>query len=78
MKLCSDRKYKNDLSDIISILYEHEKRSKKLLVQFEEDYPKVMNTENASAILESLKRKKRKNRNTNAKRRQSSRRLTIS
>ncbi len=26
MKLCSGRKYKNDLSDIIGILYEHEKR----------------------------------------------------
>lgn len=27
MKLCSGRKYKNDLSDIIGILYEHEKRN---------------------------------------------------
>lgn len=26
MKLCSGRKYKNDLSDIIGILYEHERR----------------------------------------------------
>lgn len=27
MKLCSGRKYKNDLSDIIGILHEHEKRN---------------------------------------------------
>lgn len=27
MKLCSGRKYKNDLSDIIGILYEHEKQN---------------------------------------------------
>ncbi len=113
MKLCSGRKYKKDLSDIIGVLYEHEKRgtpltmkdidraicnlyggwnnipddsvsfikktmkngnyekayravsdeekrSKDLLVQFEEDYPNVMNTENSNTILENLKRRKKK------------------
>lgn len=35
-----------------------EKRSKKLLVQFERNYPKVANTENVNTILENLKHKK--------------------
>lgn len=111
MKLCSGRKYKKDLSDIIGILCEHEKRgnpltmedidkavcnlygsweiipadsikfieetmkkgdfektyqavcdeekrSKELLIQFQDDYPGVTNTENVNTILELLKRKK--------------------
>lgn len=115
MKLYSGRKYKKDLSDIIGILYEHEKRgnpltmedidravcklyenwdniptdsvtfiketmnngnlkkayqavyeeekhSKELLVQFEADYPNVTNTENVNTILENLKRKKNEER----------------
>lgn len=33
MKLCSGRKYKNDLSDIIGILYEHEKRNIPLTIE---------------------------------------------
>lgn len=33
MKLCSGRKYKNDLSDIIGILYEHEKRGVPLTME---------------------------------------------
>lgn len=113
MKLRSGRKYKKDLSDIIGILYEHEKRgnlltmedidravcnlygdwsdipsdsisfikeamkkdslkeacqtisdeekrSKDLLLKFENDYPNVANSENANAILEALKLKKNK------------------
>lgn len=113
MKLRSGRKYKNDLSDVVGILYEHEKRgtpltlkdidravcnlygsweevppdsvsfikdimakgnfekaytairdeekhSKELLIQFEDDYPAVTNTENVNTILETLKRKKKK------------------
>ena len=109
MKLCSGRKYKKDLSDVIGILCEHKKRgvpltekdidravcnlyggwdkisadsitfirdalnsdnlentyqairneetkSKELLIQFEADYPKIMNTENADTILKNLKK----------------------
>ena len=33
MKLCSGRKYKNDLSDIIGVLYEHEKRGAPLTME---------------------------------------------
>ena len=33
MKLCSGRKYKKDLSDIIGILYEHEKRGVPLTME---------------------------------------------
>lgn len=33
MKLRSGRKYKNDLSDIIGILYEHEKRGNPLMLE---------------------------------------------
>lgn len=111
MKLRSGRKYKKDLSDVIGILYEHEKRgapltmadidravcnlyggwavipadsvsfiqnaikngnyeeiyqaiseeenhARELLVQFEADYPKVANTENAATILETLRQRK--------------------
>lgn len=110
MKLRAGRKYKNDLSDIIGILAEHEKRgsqitreqvdeaveylygswdvipeesrnfieetlqrrsyeqvyeiirkeekrSKELLVDFQEDYPDVANQANVNAILEHLKKK---------------------
>ncbi len=112
MKLRSGRKYKKDLSDVIGILYEHEKRglpltmddidkavrslyggwevipadsvlfiteamkkgnfekayqaisdeenrSKDLLIQFQDNYPGVTNTENVHTILETLKRKKK-------------------
>lgn len=115
MKLRSGRKYKNDLSDVIGILYEHEKRgvpltmedidkavrnlyggweeisddsvsfirdtmkagnfekayqavsgeekrAKDLLIQFQNDYPGVTNTDNVNAILETLKRKKKQDR----------------
>lgn len=111
MKLRSGRKYKNDLSDVIGILYEHEQRgvpltmdeidkavydlyggwqnipadsisfikdtmekgsfkkayqvisdeeqrSKDILIQFQDDYPGIANTENANTILEALKRRK--------------------
>lgn len=110
MKLRAGRKYKNDLSDIIGILAEHErrknpismedihkavvnlygswdeistdakifiedamrvgnfeqayahireeeKRSKALLVTFQENYPDTINTENVNAILTSLKKR---------------------
>lgn len=110
MKLRSGRKYKNDLSDIIGILAEHErkgcpiswsaiekavvdlygnwgnisedsiaflsnamsngsfeqvydtvrneeKRSKEVLVKFEQDYPDVTTQENVDSILETLKKK---------------------
>ena len=111
MKLRSGRKYKNDLSDIIGILAEHEKagnsitlesintavnnlyggweefpsdskkfiedainngnydkvyasisdeekRSKDILIGFEQDYPGVTNESNINDILENLKKKK--------------------
>lgn len=110
MKLRSGRKYKNDLSDILGILAEHErcgspltlnmieqavtnlyggwdaisddaksfltdamntgnyeqvyttvrseeKRSKEVLIQFEQDYPNVTTTENVNTILSTLKTK---------------------
>lgn len=110
MKLRSGRKYKNDLSDILGILAEHEKRgcpltldaikqavinlygdwavisddansfltsaldstspekmyrtvrseeqrSKKALIEFEQRYPNVTNTENVDSILSTLKSK---------------------
>jgi len=110
MKLRSGREYKNDLSDILGILAEHErcgtpltlemikqavtnlygswdiisedaktflidamsngnyeqiyntvrseeKRSKDVLIQFEQDYPNVTNTENVNTILSTLKSK---------------------
>lgn len=111
MKLCSGRKYKKDLSDVIGILAEHEKRgepitmdridkavtdlygswdkisedsenfiheamekgnfekayaeisaeeskTKRLLINFEQDYPGVANTANVNDILKNLKKKK--------------------
>ena len=111
MKLCSGRKYKKDLSDVIGILAEHEKRgepiamgridkavtdlygswekisedsknfiqeamekgnfekayaeisaeetkAKGLLINFEQDYPRVTNTANVNDILKNLKKKK--------------------
>ena len=115
MKLRSGRKYKNDLSDIIGILDEHEKRgtpitldnidaavnnlygdwsaipadsrafiqnafrngnyeqvfasiseeekkSKEILVGFEQDYPGVTTESNVNEILRTLKEKKKKDR----------------
>ncbi len=114
MKLKAGRKYKNDLSDVVGILFEHknkgneitaeqidkaitklycswdtmpkdsitfiddllqngdyeavyneiragEKQAKEMLTQFEEEYPKVANTENVNAILKTLKAKKKNN-----------------
>ncbi len=111
MKLCSGRKYKNDLSDIIGILAEHERRNdfisykqidyavcnlygtweripidsinfikdvyqnhsfqklydeiqqeessnKNVLIEFETDYPNVVNQANINDILTQLKSKK--------------------
>lgn len=112
MKLCSGRKYKNDLSDVVGILAEHEKTgdpisweridsavmalygswgvianeiqvyirdvlehtgeleqmysrivdeeraAKDTLLEFEQDYPGVANTENVNSILNTLKAKK--------------------
>lgn len=111
MKLCSGRKYKNDLSDIIGILAEHERRNesisyeqidsavcnlygtweripidsinfikaayqnnsfqelynkiqqeessnKNILIEFEADYPNVINQANLNDILSQLKTKK--------------------
>ena len=47
-----------DLEKVYQAVRDEEKRSKELLVQFEADYPKVTNTENADTILEALKRRK--------------------
>lgn len=62
MKLRAGRKYKNDLSDVIGILVEHDKKeeneSKDILITFEQNYPKVIKESNLNEILKSLKEKR--------------------
>lgn len=58
MKLRSGRKYKNDLSDILGILAEHEKRKDSIFMEHIEDYPGAATESNVNDILASLKRNK--------------------
>ena len=65
MKLRAGRQYKNDISDVIGILREHDNQgneeeifSKKALVDFEKDYPEVLKESNLNDVLKFLKSKK--------------------
>ncbi len=55
-----DTMKKGDFEKAYQAVSDEEKRSKDLLIQFQDDYPGVTSTENVNTILETLKHKKKR------------------
>ena len=53
------RQYKNDLSDVVGILLEQEKSQQHILIEFEDNYPDVLNGDNLTDILKAARAKKK-------------------
>lgn len=54
-----DAMEKGNFKKAYQVISDEEQRSKDLLIQFQDDYPGITNTENANTILETLKRRKK-------------------